>query len=81
MSRINAELSHRAQQLETRLAILEAELSKTREEVRIGSSDVIAGFWTPETPFALLICLFHTSFKILIKIDQLKAIEEFSGYT
>ncbi len=34
MTRTNAELSHRAQQLDTRLAILEAELSKAREEVR-----------------------------------------------
>ncbi|XP_034393669.1 coiled-coil domain-containing protein 30 isoform X2 [Cyclopterus lumpus] len=34
MSRTNAELSHRAQQLDTRLAILEAELSKAREEAR-----------------------------------------------
>nr|XP_046254146.1 coiled-coil domain-containing protein 30 isoform X2 [Scatophagus argus] len=32
--RTNAELSHRAQQLDTRLAILEAELSKAREEAR-----------------------------------------------
>ncbi|CAJ1085478.1 coiled-coil domain-containing protein 30 isoform X2 [Xyrichtys novacula] len=34
MTQTNAELSHRAQQLDTRLAILEAELSKAREEVR-----------------------------------------------
>ncbi|XP_076597965.1 uncharacterized protein ccdc30 isoform X6 [Chaetodon auriga] len=34
MTRTNAELSHRAQQLDTRLAVLEAELSKAREEVR-----------------------------------------------
>ncbi|XP_030278413.1 coiled-coil domain-containing protein 30 isoform X9 [Sparus aurata] len=34
MTRTNAELSHRVQQLETRLAILEAEISKAREEVR-----------------------------------------------
>ncbi|XP_044068864.1 trichohyalin isoform X2 [Siniperca chuatsi] len=34
MTRTNAELSHRAQQLDTRLAILEAELSKAREEAR-----------------------------------------------
>lgn len=33
MTRTNAELSHRAQQLDTRLAILEAELSKARDEV------------------------------------------------
>ncbi|TNN87744.1 Coiled-coil domain-containing protein 30 [Liparis tanakae] len=33
MSRTNAELSHRAQQLDTRLAILEAELGKAREEL------------------------------------------------
>lgn len=38
MTRTNAELSHRAQQLDTRLAVLEAELSKAREEVRAGSS-------------------------------------------
>ncbi|XP_070695011.1 coiled-coil domain-containing protein 30 [Pempheris klunzingeri] len=36
MTRTNAELSHRTQQLETRLTILEAELSKTREEARDG---------------------------------------------
>ncbi|XP_073326884.1 uncharacterized protein ccdc30 [Pagrus major] len=36
MTRTNAELSHRVQQLETRLAILEAEISKAREEVRDG---------------------------------------------
>ncbi|XP_019119493.1 coiled-coil domain-containing protein 30 isoform X2 [Larimichthys crocea] len=34
LTRTNAELSHRAQQLDTRLAILEAELSKAREEAR-----------------------------------------------
>ncbi|KAI3357304.1 hypothetical protein L3Q82_015758 [Scortum barcoo] len=34
MTRTNAELSHRAQQLDTRLSILEAELSKAREEVK-----------------------------------------------
>nr|XP_040048131.1 coiled-coil domain-containing protein 30 isoform X2 [Gasterosteus aculeatus aculeatus] len=34
MTRTNAELSHRAQQLDTRLPILEAELSKAREEAR-----------------------------------------------
>ncbi|KAM9350338.1 uncharacterized protein ccdc30 [Symphorus nematophorus] len=34
MTRTNAELSHRAQQLDTRLTVLEAELSKAREEVR-----------------------------------------------
>ncbi|XP_029292502.1 coiled-coil domain-containing protein 30 isoform X2 [Cottoperca gobio] len=34
ITRTNAELSHRAQQLDTRLAILEAELSKAREEAR-----------------------------------------------
>ncbi|XP_070823886.1 coiled-coil domain-containing protein 30 isoform X6 [Chaetodon trifascialis] len=34
MTRTNAELSHRAQQLDTRLAILEAELCKAREEAR-----------------------------------------------
>lgn len=34
MTRTNAEQSHRAQQLETRLAVLEAELSKAREEAR-----------------------------------------------
>nr|XP_019944444.1 PREDICTED: coiled-coil domain-containing protein 30 isoform X7 [Paralichthys olivaceus] len=34
LTRTNTELSHRAQQLDTRLAILEAELSKAREEVR-----------------------------------------------
>ncbi|XP_040009974.1 coiled-coil domain-containing protein 30 isoform X2 [Xiphias gladius] len=33
LTRTNTELSHRAQQLDTRLAILEAELSKAREEV------------------------------------------------
>lgn len=33
-TRTNAELSHRVQQLDTRLAILEAELGKAREEVR-----------------------------------------------
>jgi len=53
MSRTNAELSHHAQQLDTRLAILEAELGKAREEVRRrvdSSSDVIGtgGFRTPE---------------------------------
>uniref|UniRef100_A0A8D3B143 Coiled-coil domain containing 30 n=1 Tax=Scophthalmus maximus TaxID=52904 RepID=A0A8D3B143_SCOMX len=36
LTRTNTELSHRAQQLETRLTILEAELSKAREEVREG---------------------------------------------
>uniref|UniRef100_UPI0037E6FF44 coiled-coil domain-containing protein 30 n=1 Tax=Semicossyphus pulcher TaxID=241346 RepID=UPI0037E6FF44 len=36
MTRTNAELSHRAQQLDARLAILETELSKAREEVRDG---------------------------------------------
>lgn len=36
MNRTNAELSHRAQQLETRLTVLETELSKAREEVRDG---------------------------------------------
>lgn len=42
MTRTNAELSHRAQQLDTRLPILEAELSKAREEV------IIPGYqWTP----------------------------------
>ncbi|XP_037629782.1 coiled-coil domain-containing protein 30 isoform X2 [Sebastes umbrosus] len=35
-TRTNAELSHRVQQLDTRLAILEAELGKAREEVRDG---------------------------------------------
>ncbi|XP_062247791.1 coiled-coil domain-containing protein 30 isoform X2 [Platichthys flesus] len=34
LTRTNTELSHRAQQLDTRLAILEAELSKAREEGR-----------------------------------------------
>lgn len=34
MNKTNAEVSHRAQQLETRLAVLEAELGKAREEVR-----------------------------------------------
>ncbi|XP_071394462.1 coiled-coil domain-containing protein 30-like [Centroberyx affinis] len=34
LTRTNSELSHRAQQLDTRLAILEAEHSKTREEER-----------------------------------------------
>ncbi|XP_034447803.1 coiled-coil domain-containing protein 30 isoform X2 [Hippoglossus hippoglossus] len=34
LTRTNTELSHRAQQLDTRLAILEAELSKAREEAR-----------------------------------------------
>ncbi|XP_041800853.1 coiled-coil domain-containing protein 30 isoform X3 [Chelmon rostratus] len=34
MTRTNAELSHRAQQLDTHLAVLEAELSKAREEAR-----------------------------------------------
>ncbi|TKS77424.1 Coiled-coil domain-containing protein 30 [Collichthys lucidus] len=34
LTRTNAELSHRAQQLDTRLAILEAELSKARDEAR-----------------------------------------------
>ncbi|XP_068589220.1 coiled-coil domain-containing protein 30 isoform X2 [Cebidichthys violaceus] len=34
MTRTNAELSHRAQQLDTRLNILEAELRKAREEAR-----------------------------------------------
>ncbi|CAK6951227.1 coiled-coil domain-containing protein 30 isoform X2 [Scomber scombrus] len=34
LTRTNAELSHRAQQLDTRLSILEAELNKTREEAR-----------------------------------------------
>ncbi|KAL6119863.1 uncharacterized protein ACO6RY_04343 [Pungitius sinensis] len=34
MTRTNAELSHRAQQLDTRLPILEAELCKAREEAR-----------------------------------------------
>ncbi|XP_074537403.1 uncharacterized protein ccdc30 isoform X3 [Halichoeres trimaculatus] len=34
MTRTNAEHSHRAQQLETRLAVLEAELSKAREEAK-----------------------------------------------
>ncbi|XP_041654452.1 coiled-coil domain-containing protein 30 isoform X2 [Cheilinus undulatus] len=34
MTRMNAELSQRAQQLDTRLAIVEAELSKARDEVR-----------------------------------------------
>ncbi|XP_010772615.1 coiled-coil domain-containing protein 30-like, partial [Notothenia coriiceps] len=38
MTRTNAELSHRAQQMDTRLAVLEAELSKAREEVRAGSN-------------------------------------------
>lgn len=50
MTRINAELSHRSQQLDTRLTILEAELSKAREEVGNSSditSDAIGtiGFW------------------------------------
>lgn len=34
MNRTNAELSHLAQQLETRLTVLETELSKAKEEVR-----------------------------------------------
>ncbi|XP_059188895.1 coiled-coil domain-containing protein 30 [Centropristis striata] len=34
MTRTNAELSHRSQQLDTRLAVLEAESSKAREEAR-----------------------------------------------
>lgn len=34
MTRTNTEISHRVQQLNTRLAILEADLSKAREEVR-----------------------------------------------
>ncbi|XP_029995426.1 coiled-coil domain-containing protein 30 isoform X2 [Sphaeramia orbicularis] len=34
LTRTNSELSHRVQQLDTRLAIQEAELSKAREEVR-----------------------------------------------
>lgn len=33
MTRTNAELSHRAQQLDTRLTIVEVELSKAKEEV------------------------------------------------
>uniref|UniRef100_A0A3B4YW45 Coiled-coil domain containing 30 n=1 Tax=Seriola lalandi dorsalis TaxID=1841481 RepID=A0A3B4YW45_SERLL len=36
LTRTNTEISHRAQQLDTRLAILEAELRKAREEVRDG---------------------------------------------
>lgn len=68
MTRTNAELSHRAQQLDTRLTILGAELSKAREEVRnsssISSSDGIdtVGFWTLEVLFALLIYPFHIFF-------------------
>lgn len=34
MNRTNTELTHRAQQLETRLNVLEAELSKAKQEVR-----------------------------------------------
>lgn len=34
LNRSNTELSHRVQQLDTRLSILDAELSKAREEVR-----------------------------------------------
>lgn len=34
LTRTNAELSHRVQQLDTRLSVLEAELSNAREEVR-----------------------------------------------
>lgn len=34
LNRTNTELSHRVQQLDTRLSILEAELDKAREEVR-----------------------------------------------
>ncbi|XP_071331919.1 coiled-coil domain-containing protein 30 isoform X7 [Trachinotus anak] len=34
LTRTNTEISHRAQQLDTRLAIMEAELSKAREEAR-----------------------------------------------
>ncbi|XP_063739318.1 coiled-coil domain-containing protein 30 isoform X3 [Eleginops maclovinus] len=40
MTRTNAELSHRAQQLDTRLAVLEAELSKAREEARDSQKSV-----------------------------------------
>ncbi|XP_034001393.1 trichohyalin isoform X4 [Trematomus bernacchii] len=40
MTRANAELSHRAQQLDTRLAVLEAELSKAREEARDSQKSV-----------------------------------------
>lgn len=36
LTRTNAELSHRVQQLDTRLSVLEAELSNAREEVRNG---------------------------------------------
>ena len=38
LTRTNTELSHRAQQLDTRLAILEAELSEAREEVGKGTA-------------------------------------------
>nr|XP_033942050.1 coiled-coil domain-containing protein 30 isoform X3 [Pseudochaenichthys georgianus] len=40
MTRTNAELSHRVQQLDTRLAVLEAELSKAREEARDSQKSV-----------------------------------------
>ncbi|XP_044206572.1 coiled-coil domain-containing protein 30 isoform X2 [Thunnus albacares] len=38
LTRTNAELSHRVQQLDTRLSILEAELNKAREEARDGQT-------------------------------------------
>lgn len=44
MNRTNAELSHRAQQLETRLTVLETELSKARDEVRGSSGSRSKGF-------------------------------------
>lgn len=34
LTRSNSEISHRSQQLETRLAVLESELGKATEEVR-----------------------------------------------
>ena len=51
MTRTNAELSHRAQQLDTRLNVLEAELSKAKEEVLWRDIIDPVEFWMHETLF------------------------------
>ncbi len=61
MSRTNAELSHRAQQQDTRLSILEAELSKAREQVESNSTPhATVGSVTPEAPFTPIFVYFSS---------------------
>ena len=81
----NAELSHRTQQLDTRLSILEAELNKAREEVTNSVQQSIRYHWYCRV-FPHLKRLLHSYYvcftKIMIKCDsQLISIDTFSHFT